>query len=604
MWIEPTATQNTSEQILAQEERVLTWAIDRQTNEPEPSLTLQVDGLDVAQADAARAVAGHDPLVLVEGPAGAGKTTMLRAAADDLLAHGRRVLGLAPTSKAARVLETETRTPADTIAKLLHEHARSDRPALDRYRPPAGATLIVDEAGMIGTPTLDQLTQLADRHAWRIVLVGDPRQLQAVGRGGLFTELCTSGRVHQLATIHRFTHPWEAAASLKLRHGDVSVFDTYENRGRITAGGLDEHLDRLATTWTREHARGRTVAITATSNSHVDTINHAIQHRRLERGDLDPATGRAVAGGETAHVGDIVVTRRNDRTLNTTTVDTVRNRESWTVTATHPDGSLTVTQQTGHGTIRLPVNYTREHLRLGYAATERGHQGTTTHVAFQLVSDATTARGLYVGATRGRDHNQFLVITTPDTNPRERLERALTHDRADIPAIVHRRTLATSQPPAPTPAPEPPPTYTPEPAWLDDWIARLAGQRAQILADRHDREQSRRQAAGQLHALQPALGVASQAWEPYQAQIDELERSLRDDLRPAMWKANAHARRARFGHRHTASRRAHDATLAVQTTQDRIAGVYETGHDVKEHLDQLRTTASRLEHDIRYGLRG
>ena len=67
---------------------------------------------------------------------------------------------------------------------------------------------------MIGTPALHQLVTLAERQRWRLALVGDPRQLQAVGRGGLFHELCATGRVDELEQIHRFTQPWEAAASL------------------------------------------------------------------------------------------------------------------------------------------------------------------------------------------------------------------------------------------------------------------------------------------------------------------------------------------------------------------------------------------------------
>ena len=72
-----------------------------------------------------------------------------------------------------------------------------------------GTTLVVDEAGMVGTSTLHRLIDLADQHHWRIVLVGDLRQLQAVGRGGMFTELCATGRVQELATVHRFRSPWE-----------------------------------------------------------------------------------------------------------------------------------------------------------------------------------------------------------------------------------------------------------------------------------------------------------------------------------------------------------------------------------------------------------
>ena len=140
VWIEPAATRYTSAAILAEEDEILTWAMDRQTDAPTPSETIDVEGLDVMQAAAAAAVAGWDRLVLIEGPAGTGKTTMLAAAIEDLTGHGRAVFGVAPTAKAARVLETGTQLPADTLAKLLHEHHRSDRPALRAINsPPAPA---------------------------------------------------------------------------------------------------------------------------------------------------------------------------------------------------------------------------------------------------------------------------------------------------------------------------------------------------------------------------------------------------------------------------------------------------------------------------------
>ena len=199
---------------------MLAWTMEAQADDPAPSTTVDRDGLDVLQADAAAAVAGTDRLVVVVGPAGTGKTTTLQRAVEDLAAWDRPVFGVAPTAKAARVLERETGMDSDTVAKLLYEWHRADRPPHARYRLPAGTTLIVDEAGMIGTASLHQLVDLADAHGWRMALVGDPRQLQAVGRGGLFNELCSITRVHELSHIHRFHERWEAAASLRLRAGD------------------------------------------------------------------------------------------------------------------------------------------------------------------------------------------------------------------------------------------------------------------------------------------------------------------------------------------------------------------------------------------------
>ena len=67
------------------------------------------------------------------------------------------MFAVAPTAKAARTVERDTGIRADTVAKLLHEHQRTDRHALPEYQLPAGATLIVDEAGMLSTPALHQV---------------------------------------------------------------------------------------------------------------------------------------------------------------------------------------------------------------------------------------------------------------------------------------------------------------------------------------------------------------------------------------------------------------------------------------------------------------
>jgi conjugative relaxase-like TrwC/TraI family protein len=95
VWLEPIAPHYTSDTILAEEESILAWAIDAQADEAVPSPTILRAGLDVVQAEAAAAVAGADRLVLVVGPAGAGKTTMLARAVGDLASWQRPVFGVA-----------------------------------------------------------------------------------------------------------------------------------------------------------------------------------------------------------------------------------------------------------------------------------------------------------------------------------------------------------------------------------------------------------------------------------------------------------------------------------------------------------------------------
>ena len=149
--------------------------------------------------------------------------------------------------------------------------------------------MIVDEAGMLNTGDLHQLTRLADQQHWRLALVGDPHQLQAVGRGGMFAELCATGRTIELEQIHRFRNDWEAAASLQTATRRPDAVSTPTST--TTASSPDrslEHLDNIAHAWAGSHERGEYLAITTTTNDHVDAINHAVQAHRDRIGQLGP----------------------------------------------------------------------------------------------------------------------------------------------------------------------------------------------------------------------------------------------------------------------------------------------------------------------------
>ncbi len=586
LWLEPTAPHITSEHILAEEEYVLSWAIDAQTTEPKPSATVERGQLDVLQADVAAAVAGYDRLVLAVGPAGAGKTTTLRAAAADLDRQGRQVFAVAPSAKAARVLQRQTGIASDTLAKLVYEWARDDRPPLDRYRLPAGTTVIVDEAGMVGTGALARLVTLADQHHWRLALIGDHRQLQAVGRGGLFHELCVSGRSVELTRIHRFTEPWEAAASLKLRDGDPRGLNAYFDHGRVIADTFDNHLARIADLWLDTNTRHGTAAITASTNEHVDAINAAVQTARIDAGQLDADRAASIGSGEFAYVGDIVATRRNNRHLDTTAGEPVRNRELWTVTGVHHDGGLTVSSHLGSGTVTLPVDYAREHVRLGYAATEHGNQSDTVTIGVELATAATTRRGLYVAVTRGEQENLILVVTDGCDldQARDILEGVLASDRADIPATTQRRYLADTDraPHRHEPALQP---RCEIPAWFEPLRTRVRDDLADAQADAAADARRIPQLQADLVAATRRLAEANQACEPYRPALTAAYNAVQT-AREHWWAANSRERQTAKGrHRRAAHRdveqtkRTLDDALLKQQQVEEIAKPVTTRRD-------------------------
>lgn len=514
VWIEPVAAQVTSHQVLAQEEAILTWVLDSQLDDPAPSSTVNPGALDVLQYAAATAVAGDDLVVVIVGPAGTGKTTTLHAAVTDLHRHSRPVFGVAPTAKAAKVLGQETGMHTDTVAKLLHEWARPDGPGA-QWRLPSGTTVIVDEAGMLSTPNLHQLTRLAISEQWRLVLVGDHRQLQAVGRGGLFGEICATSMVTELERIHRFSHDWEAAASLRLRRGDLRALGAYEVHGRIIPGSFDEHLDSIAHEWMQRHASGETVAITAATNEHVDEINRTIRQPRARCGDTDATRFAWIADGPVA-IGEIVVTRRNERRLHTTSGDIVRNRELWTVTAINDDGDLTVTDLTGTSTVTLPAGYAMDNVRLGYAATEYGTQSATKTASITLAGPATTGRGLYVAMTRGRVDNRVYVVTDTHemSEARDVLEAIVASDRADIPAVVQRRQLTEQDRQLPRPQPR-----CEIPDWFHDLRAEAADNYRGARQALDESQAARARLVGAVEIAEHRFAAAKTSCAPYDAVV-------------------------------------------------------------------------------------
>ena len=548
VWIEPTAANFTSEPVLAQEEAIITWAMSAQAEPTAPSTTVNVGGLDPLQAAAAAAVAGTSRLTLVVGPAGAGKTRMLKTAGDDLTDTHRAVFAVAPTAKAARTLQRDTAISADTVAKLLYEWGRPDRPPRPDYQLPAGTTLIVDEAGMLSTPALHEVINLADRNRWRLALVGDPQQLQGVGRGGLLAELCANGRVERLEQLHRFANRWEAAASLMLRSGHPQALNAYEAHGRIVPGTLDEHLNHLAAEWIENDRDGRSVALVASTNDHVDLINDTVQRCRLLRGDIDQTVTAGVAGGEQAYVGDLIATRRNDRRLVTTAGEPVRNRDTWKITGVQVDGSITASHQGGHGTVVLPGEYLRAHVRLGYAATEHGWQSDTVRAAFALASAQTTRRGLYVAATRGTDENVICVVTDSDdiAEARDVLEGVLALDRADTPAVAQRRALSEQSHSRVGRAQMPPPPRCAIPDWFDTYLTMRRAERHDLKRVEADRATKRDILGRELSEAERALADRAVASAParhalnaaHQATLDanEAVRASERRLDAAPWR--------------------------------------------------------------------
>lgn len=353
---------------------------------------------------------GGERLTCVVGPAGAGKTRMIRAARDAWAAGGIGVRGLAVSAVAAGVLADEAGIPADTVAKLLHDAHRTGDPSGGLG---LGEVVVVDEAAMLATADLAALVEVVEAADVKLVLVGDHRQLGAVEAGGLFRLLVTDGRATELHQVRRFTHPWEAEASLRLRHGDDSVLGDYDAHGRISGGPREDMVDQAFTHWRDTRAAGESIVVMAADHATVDALALRARAERVAAGEVEP-DGLAV-GAQVVGRGDEIVTTRNDRRLITTGGLWVRNGDRWHVDARRDDGALVVSHLDGHGRVVLPADYAAEHVALAYAVTVHKAEGITVDRAVLLADAATSAEHLYVGMTRGRSENRVCVITDAAT---------------------------------------------------------------------------------------------------------------------------------------------------------------------------------------------
>jgi hypothetical protein len=391
-------------------------------------------GLDDEQAQAAAAVASSDPLVVVEGAAGAGKTTMLGAAIHAAQLQGRPTRIVTPTKKAADVAARELGVPADSVAKLVHEHGsrwntdgvwtrlgvgEPDPDTGRTYTDPSAAVrlrrgerIVVDEAGMLDQDTALALLRVADEAGASLALVGDRAQLPAVGRGGVLdiaAQVCP--RTFDMVTVHRFTDPEYAALSVRMRRGEdpAALFDRLHALGLVVLHPSTEDAHAAIS-----RSAGEGDAVTVAMNDDARALNATFRRRRVERGDVDDIRTACGSDGLPIGAGDVIQTRRNAANLR------VANRQTWTVQHVTDTGEVWARQAgPGHpdrASVRLPAGQRpgdlqaratqsrvrAEHARRALAQIDALPVADAAQLIHNRQAQATTERLAVAAATRAR----------------------------------------------------------------------------------------------------------------------------------------------------------------------------------------------------------
>lgn len=356
-------------------------------------------------------------LAVAVGPAGAGKTTAMKAVSDTWRNKGFNVIGLGPSAAAANVLGNDLDIEGQTIASVLTR----DKHGLDTGIS-QGTMIIVDEAGMASTKDLYRLNQIAQREGAIVRLIGDPAQLSAVESGGILEVLAHKTNAPKLDEVVRFKTAGEDQASLSIRHGDAKSFDFYSAHNRIRSGSASALREGILNEWIAETSKGESSLMLATTRRDVAALNSQAQDHRIRQGEVAALPTTVTSrDGFTLHYGDIIVTRKNDSTINLVGGDEhgrrVFNGDRWTIAGLDDAGNLAVEHVDNGARATLPAAYVAQSVELGYASTVHRAQGMTVDHAHLLLTGQESRELAYVGMSRGKQTNRAWIVTEHTFDP-------------------------------------------------------------------------------------------------------------------------------------------------------------------------------------------
>lgn len=389
-------------------------------------------------------------LQLAIAPAGSGKTTAMNALSAAWCEGGGNVMGLAPSAAAAAALGGQLRGDTDTLAKLIWDLNYGSPAAWDKRIGPR-TLLVIDEAGMADTLTLNAAVQYALRRGASVRLIGDDQQLAAVGAGGVLRDIQATHGALRLAELLRFSDSAEAAASLALRQGHLEALGFYLDRGRVLVGDQVTMADDLYASWSADRAGGLDSIMLAPTREMVSGLNQRAREDRLD----GAAPGRCVdlADGNQASAGDTIITRLNNRRVRLSSSDWVKNGDRFRVNRVKRDGSIEAQHLGSRRIVTLPDDYVAAHVDLGYACTTHTAQGVTADTMHGLLAGDESRQQAYTMLTRGRHNNSAYVVVVGDGDahstirpetinpltPTDVLERILARDESPVSATTSLR---------------------------------------------------------------------------------------------------------------------------------------------------------------------
>jgi len=384
--------------------------------------------LSEEQADALAHVTDRRDLGMVVGYAGTGKSAMLGVAREAWEAAGYEVRGAALSGIAAENLEAGSGIASRTLAGLEHGWGQG------RDRLAARDILVIDEAGMVGTRQLERVLSHAAEAGAKVVLVGDPQQLQSIEAGAAFRSIFERHGGAEIGEVRRQREEWQRDATRDLATGRTGeAIRAYDRCGMLhEAASREDVRKNLIEGWDRDRQASpdKSRIILTHTNDEVRALNEAARGRMRDAGDLGDDVHLAVERGERSFArGDRVMFLQNERGLG------VKNGTLGAIVEVSVQ-SMTVRTDDGRNVSFDLKDYDR--LDHGYAATIHKAQGMTVDRTHVLATPGLDAHSSYVALSRHRD-GMDLHYGRDDFASRDRLTQTLSRDRAKDMASDYER---------------------------------------------------------------------------------------------------------------------------------------------------------------------
>ena len=392
-----------------------------------------------------RLTSGGERVVPIAAWPGTGKTTALAAAREAWEAAGLPVLGVA-TARTASAELSDAGVPATSIAALLH---RTERWQAEGVGLTAGTIIVVDEANMTSTPHLEALGALIEDCDGKLVLIGDPRQIGAVGPGGLYGHLTRAIEPTTLSEIRRQPREFDRRVVELVVEGKGSdALDLLRAENRLIVGDtLEDALRGMLVDWHRDYSGGADAVMIARRNRDVDALNAHARQLLVAEGTIGPDA--VLVGERPFAAGDRVQTRVN--------TDAISNRERWDVVSADAAAQTLDLQRVGGDQRRVTAGpeYLQQRtldgepaLDYAYAVTKYGAESKTFDRAYPLLDAGESSNEALVALSRGREIPAAYVVAAgelldADLGPARRqledelhdVRRAIERDRSDYPAL-------------------------------------------------------------------------------------------------------------------------------------------------------------------------